>query len=145
MPACCSTSNRAARQEFEGAAEQQFNEEKAVTELRRYREKGPGPTTRLLREGIVRTGVHNGTLLDVGAGVGALTFELLQCGVVHAVAVDASAAYHNIARQEAERLGRADAVQFIHADFVSVATELTPATFVTLDRVLCCYPYMSRS
>ena len=31
-------------------------------------------------------------------------------------------------------------MRFIHADFVSVAPELPPATVVTLDRVVCCYP-----
>jgi hypothetical protein len=30
-------------------------------------------------------------------------------------------------------------VWFIHADFVSVASELPAATLVTLDRVVCCY------
>jgi SAM-dependent methyltransferase len=132
MSACCST--------FERAAEQQFNKKKAAEELKRYRTKGPGPTTRLLQEGIARTGALNGTLLDVGSGVGSLTFGLLECGITHAVAVDASSAYNDVARQEAERLRRADAVQFIHGDFVSVASELPAATLVTLDRVVCCYP-----
>ena len=132
MPACCST--------FERAAEQQFNEKKAAAELKRFRVKGPGPTTRLLQEGIAQAGAVNGTLLDVGSGVGSLTFGLLERGITRAVAVDASSAYNGVARQEAERLGRADAVQFVHADFVSVASALSGATLVTLDRVVCCYP-----
>lgn len=132
MPACCST--------FERAAEQQFNEKKAADELKRYRTKGPGPTTRLLQEGIVRAGATSGTLLDVGSGVGSLTFGLLERGITHAIAVDASSAYNGVARQEAERLGRAGAVQFIHADFVTVAPELPVSALVTLDRVVCCYP-----
>ena len=56
MPACCST--------FERAADQQFNEKNAIAELKRYRAKGPGSTTRLLQDGIARAGVLNGTLLD---------------------------------------------------------------------------------
>jgi magnesium-protoporphyrin O-methyltransferase len=132
MPACCST--------FERAAEQQFNEKKAAAELKRHRAKGPGPTTRLLQEGIAHAGALNGTLLDVGSGVGSLTFGLLERGVTHAIAVDASSAYNGVARQEAERLGRAGAVQFIHGDFVTVASELPVAALVTLDRVVCCYP-----
>ena len=60
--------------------------------------------------------------------------------MTRAVAVDASSAYNVVARQEAERLGRADVVRFVHADFVSVAPELPAATLVTLDRVVCCYP-----
>ncbi|HEY6361406.1 MAG TPA: class I SAM-dependent methyltransferase [Vicinamibacterales bacterium] len=132
MPACCST--------FERAAEQQFNEKKAAAELKRYRTKGPGPTTRLLQEGIARAGAMNGTLLDVGSGVGSLTFGLLERGITHAIAVDASSAYNAVARQEAERLGRAGAVQFMHGDFVTVVSELPVAALVTLDRVVCCYP-----
>jgi magnesium-protoporphyrin O-methyltransferase len=36
--------------------------------------------------------------------------------------------------------GSADVVRFVHADFVSAAPDLPAATFVTLDRVVCCYP-----
>ena len=132
MAACCSA--------FECAADQQFNEKKATEELKRYRTKGPGPTTRLLQQGLEHAGTLNGTLLDIGSGIGSLTFGLLERGITHAVAVDASSAYNAVARQEAARLGRADAVRFVHADFVSVAPELPAATVVTLDRVVCCYP-----
>lgn len=132
MPGCCRT--------FACAADQQFTEKKASAELKRYRTKGPGPTTRLLQDGIAGAGELNGTLLDIGAGVGALTFSLLERGISHAIAVDASAAYHRVARQEAERIGREEAVQFIHGDFVAVSPELPIATLVTLDRVVCCYP-----
>ena len=51
--------------------------------------------------------------------------------------VDASSAYNGVARVEAERLGRADVVRFVHADFVSAAPDLPAATFVTLDRGVC--------
>jgi SAM-dependent methyltransferase len=132
MSACCSP--------FECAADQQFNEKKATEELTRYRTKGPGPTTRLLQQGLERAGTLSGTLLDIGSGIGSLTFGLLERGVTNAVAVDASSAYNGVARQEAARLGRADAVRFVHADFVSVASGLPAATAVTLDRVVCCYP-----
>jgi magnesium-protoporphyrin O-methyltransferase len=132
MSVCCSA--------FECAADQQFNERKATEELKRYRIKGPGPTTRLLQEGIAHAGTLSGTLLDIGSGIGSLTFGLLERGITRAVAVDASSAYTAVARQEAARVGRAEAVRFIHADFVSVASELPTATLVTLDRVVCCYP-----
>ncbi len=78
---------------FERAAEQQFNQKKAAEELARYRRKGPGLTTRLLQEGIVQSGAIRGTLLDVGSGVGSLTFGLVERGLTRAVAVDASSAY----------------------------------------------------
>jgi SAM-dependent methyltransferase len=132
MPACCST--------FERVAERQFNEKKVAEELARFRRQGPGPTTRLLQDGIAQSGALAGTLLDIGSGVGSLTFGLLDRGMSRAVAVDASAAYISAARQESERLGRARAVQFVHADFVSAASHLPAAAVVTLDRVVCCYP-----
>jgi magnesium-protoporphyrin O-methyltransferase len=132
MSACCSA--------FQCSADQQFDEKKATEELKRYRTNGPVPTTRLLQEGLARAGSLNGTLLDIGSGIGALTFGLLDQGVTRAVAVDASSSYNAVARQEAERRGRADAVQFVHADFVAASAELPSATVVTLDRVVCCYP-----
>ena len=132
MSSCCSR--------FECAADRQFNEKKASEELQRYRSKGPGSTTRLLEEALAHAGRLSGTLLDIGSGVGSLTFELLDRGVSGATAVDASSAYTAAARQEAERRGRSGAVRFVHGDFVSVAHELSAATVVTLDRVVCCYP-----
>jgi hypothetical protein len=36
--------------------------------------------------------------------------------------------------------GQANAVRFVHADFVDVAPQLPSASIVTLDRVVCCYP-----
>jgi SAM-dependent methyltransferase len=88
MPACCST--------FECAADHQFNEKKATEELKRYRTKGPGPTTRLIQQGLEQAGTLSGTLLDIGSGIGSLTFGLLERGVTHAVAVDASSAYNGV-------------------------------------------------
>jgi magnesium-protoporphyrin O-methyltransferase len=132
MPACCTP--------FEPLADRQFDRAKVAEELKRYHDNGLGPTTRLLEEGIVQAGVLDGPVLDIGAGIGSLTFALLARGLSHAIAVDASAAYIDTARQEAARAGRADDVQFVHADFVSVASEIPAAAIVTLDRVVCCYP-----
>jgi magnesium-protoporphyrin O-methyltransferase len=132
MPGCCS--------HFESSASQQFNQKKVTQELTRYREKGPGSTTRLLVEGITKSGALGGTVLDVGSGIGSLTLALLERGASSAVAVDASVAYVSAAREEADRRGRREAIRFIHADFVKAASELSSASIVTLDRVVCCYP-----
>ena len=70
MSACCSA--------FECAADQHFNGRKAAEELKRYRTKGPGPTTRLLQQGLEQAGTLSGTLLDIGSGIGSLTFGLLE-------------------------------------------------------------------
>ena len=84
MALCC--------ERFEPIAGRHFNREKVDAELQQYHLQGLGPTTRLLEEGIVEAGVLEGTLLDVGSGIGSLTFALLTRGVTSAVAVDASSA-----------------------------------------------------
>ena len=112
----------------------------ARRDLAGYRKKGPGPTTRLLRDLLVQTRRVEGVLLDVGCGVGALTFELLERGIGKAIDVDASPAYLAVANEEAVRRGRADAVTFSEGDFLEIASSIPRATIVTLDRVICCYP-----
>lgn len=137
MTDCCRTP-------YEAAADRQFNAQKVAQEVARYRAKGPGPTTRLLADGITRAGMSTGTLLDVGAGFGALTFALFGRGVTDAIAVDASAAYVEAARDEAGRRGLGNAIRIVHADFVAAADDLPPAGIVALDRVVCCYPSCDR-
>jgi hypothetical protein len=126
--------------DYTAAADEQFNQQRAAQDLQGYRLKGPGVTTRLLCEALTTAGPINGVLIDVGAGVGALTFELLDRGVAHAIAVDASAAFVDAASQEATRRGRSGAVELVHGDFLCVAARIPTAGIVTLDRVICCYP-----
>ena len=133
MAGCC-------RSPYESAANQQFNRRKVAEEVRRYRETGPGVTTRLMVDGIAQSGTLAGTVLDVGSGVGGLALALLERGATSAVAVDASSAYVEAARDEAARRGHAETIRFVHADFVAVASQVSPASIVTLDRVVCCYP-----
>jgi predicted RNA methylase len=132
VTSCCST--------FGEAAEEQFNKKKAAEELARYRKNGPGPTTCRLQDAVAKSGALSGSLLDIGSGIGSLTFGLLERGASSAVAVDASSAYIAAAVEEADRRGYSHAIQFVHGDFVTITSEISPATVVTLDRVVCCYP-----
>lgn len=132
MGGCCSG--------FGHAVQQQFNEGKAAEEAKRYRKNGAGDTTRFLRQGLEDAGLAQGRLLDIGAGIGALTFELLERGISSAVAVDASSAYLAVAREEAARRRVTDAVTFVYGDFTAVSSQLPRATVVAMDRVICCYP-----
>jgi SAM-dependent methyltransferase len=133
MPGCCCSP-------FECAANQQFDRKKVAQELKWYRQKGPGPTTRPLIDRVTESTGVSGTVLDVGSGLGSLTLALLERGASSAVAVDASAAYISAARDEAAQRGRSGAIRFVHADFVVAAPEIPRASIVTLDRVVCCYP-----
>ena len=132
MPSCCSG--------YCDIADRQFSEKLAARDLKRYQQKGPGPTTRLMRDCIVAAGAARGHVLDVGGGVGALSFELLDRGVSQATIVDASSAYTAAAQREARELARARAMQIVHADFLAAADSLPTVDIVTLDRVVCCYP-----
>jgi SAM-dependent methyltransferase len=125
---------------FDETVDEQFTLKKAQQELERYRQKGAGPTARLLLEGLDHAGALDGTLVDIGAGVGALTFELLDRGITRAVIVEASAAYAKAASDESERRGRTKEVELTRGDFVEVGATVPTADVVTLDRVVCCYP-----
>jgi SAM-dependent methyltransferase len=119
---------------------QHFDDKRARAELEAYHRKGPGPTTQRLLTGLRTVGATEGTLLDIGAGIGVLTMELLKAGVDRAQCVDLSPASVAIGQVEAERQGWAGKIRWREADFVTVAPELELADVVSLDRVVCCYP-----
>jgi magnesium-protoporphyrin O-methyltransferase len=124
--------------------ERVFGPRMARRELRRLRKRGPPRTTRLLIDALRREGVSGASILDIGAGVGAIYHELLSGGARTAVHVDVSPDYLDAAREEAERRGHVARVRFIHADFVDLAPALDSADVVALDRVICCYPDMEQ-
>jgi 2-polyprenyl-3-methyl-5-hydroxy-6-metoxy-1,4-benzoquinol methylase len=126
------------------AAERQFSQKRAKEDLQQYRADGPGATTRLLLAGLATVAGSQKVLLDIGSGVGAVVFELLKQGMTRAVGVDLSAAYVAAASDEVTRIGRSDSARFVHGDFLDVASEISPADVVTLDRVICCYPAYER-
>lgn len=122
--------------------ETQFDRRVATRELQHYRQKGPPKTTRLLIELLEAEGVEGMTILDIGGGVGAIQYELLQAGAARATSVEASTAFFEIAYEEARRRGLADRIHAMHGNFVDLAPDLPPADIVTLDRVICCYDDM---
>src|SRR5687768_17139075 len=123
--------------------EQQFDRTAADRALRRYRRRGPDSTTRrlieALRAALIARGVRDAVLLDIGAGVGAIHHELLEGPVSRAIHVDASSAQVAVARAETGQRGHGARVEFVQADFVSVADTMAVADVVTLDRVICCH------
>lgn len=122
--------------------EEVFSQEYVRRELKHYRSKGPGKTTRLLTKAIEKEGVEGLSLLDIGGGVGAIQHELITAGVREVTSVDASSAYLEAAREEAEKRGQAERVSYHRGNFIDLAEEIGPADIVTLDRVICCYPDM---
>lgn len=121
-----------------------FSEAEAKAELRNYRKRGPANQTKLILQSIRSLGLRNANLLDIGGGIGTIHHELLEDVAREATHVDASSAYLKEAKAEATRRGHAERVNFIYADFIDVAADLSKADIVTLDRVVCCYPDFRR-
>jgi len=125
------------------AAGNEFGERQAQRDLAAYRRRGPDRTTAWLIEGL-RGGPAGDltglTVLDIGAGIGAVHLELFSAGIASAVDVDGSPAYVSVAAGEARRAGVADRVRHEAGDFIELAGRVEPADLVALDRVVCCYP-----
>ena len=128
--------------------ELQFGQAAARKKLRQFRRRGPDRTTRLLvaalRTALDDMDARAAVLLDIGAGVGAIHHELLDGQVERAIHLDGSTAHLAAAREEAERRGHGPRVEFVHGDFVDLASTIPAADVVTLDRVICCYHDMER-
>jgi hypothetical protein len=125
--------------------DQLFDAKRARSHLEKFRRKGADRTTRMLIEDVQAAMPRRGDdrppsmLLDVGGGVGAIHHALLSRGVDRAVHVDASSAYLGAAREETERRGHTNRVEFVQGDFVDVADRVPSVDIVTVDRVICCY------
>ena len=115
----------------------------ADSDLERWRTGRLHPTTQELIDVISAEGVEGAALLDIGAGVGAVHVSLLEAGAATAVDVDASREYLAAAQVEAKRRGLSDRVDHRYGDVVELAPELPPADIVTMDSVICCYPYLA--
>jgi SAM-dependent methyltransferase len=114
----------------------------ADADLQRWREGRLHPPTTELIEIILAEGAEGARVLDIGAGVGAVHVALLEGGARDAIDVDASREFIAVARAEAERRGLDDRVEYRYGDVVELAVDLPPADVVTLDSVICCYPYL---
>jgi predicted TPR repeat methyltransferase len=117
-----------------------FGEDQAKADIRGYRKRGPAEQTKLILNAIRSLSIKDADLLDIGGGIGVIHHELLNDVAGEAMHVDASSAYLKEAKAEAARRGHSEQVNFIHADFTDVASDLPKADIVTLDRVVCCYP-----
>jgi ubiquinone/menaquinone biosynthesis C-methylase UbiE len=107
--------------------ETKFDRKYVARKLERYRQSGPKQTTRQLIQALQARGVGGMTLLDIGGGIGDIQHALLRSGVSSATANEASTAYLEACRQEAERLGHAHRIRYIPGNFVEVAEDLPPA------------------
>src|SRR5262249_11645134 len=78
--------------DFRAGARETFDAKLAEGDLKRYLRRGPNKTTRHLCDGVLAAGGGQ-SLIDIGGGIGALTYELLERDFERSTIVDASSAY----------------------------------------------------
>lgn len=121
-------------------ADKLFSDKGAQRELRRYRKRGPRAVTRKLIGLLTPHARGSESLLDIGGGIGAIPVALLGAGLQSATDVDASSGYIAAARVLAGEKGLLERIRYYEGDFVDRAEAIGPHDFVTLDKVICCYP-----
>ncbi|MCK5206618.1 MAG: hypothetical protein KAQ79_01310, partial [Cyclobacteriaceae bacterium] len=67
-------------------------------------------------------------------------WSFLEKGGKNTLDVDASNGYLEVAKSYAENNDYKDKVRFLYGDLVDKAGEIKAHDFVTLDKVVCCYP-----
>ena len=132
MPSCCSPDGY----------EQLFDEKNARSDARNYLKKGLDPTGQRMVDEILRRGVSDASVLEVGGGIGALEIELLRAGAARATNVELVGTYEQAAHELLENLGLAGRVDRTLLDFARDGGQVARADIVMLHRVICCYPDM---
>jgi magnesium-protoporphyrin O-methyltransferase len=124
-----------------------FDARRARKDLRAYSKRGARGASRRLLDAVLAAlrerGTPEFTHLDIGGGVGVIQHELARNGAVHVTAVDASRPYLEVLRRAAAERGYDARQTRIEGDFTQIADSVEPATVVTLDKVICCYPDMA--
>ena len=128
------------------AVQHHFDASFVEVRRKRYKRQGPEVTTGILIDTLKSLDLRGATMLDIGAGIGTLLREGFELGIDSATMVESSPAYLAAAKAEGKRLGHDDRVSYLGGDFVTLAQagEISDASLVTLDRVVCCYPDMER-
>ncbi|HZD22093.1 MAG TPA: class I SAM-dependent methyltransferase [Acidimicrobiia bacterium] len=109
---------------------------------RGYRRHGLDNMASNLVEYLIKRGVSNRTVLEVGGGIGDLQIELLKAGAAQSVNVELSHGYEAAAAELIEAEGMNGRVERLLGDFVGQSDAIEKADVVVLNRVVCCYPWM---
>lgn len=121
-------------------ADRLFDQKGARKELKRYLKKGPRNTTRRLLSYLDHYNKQGKRLLDIGGGIGAIQWYFLSHMGAETTDVDAADAYLKVAKEYATEHHWEDRCKFVKGDFSEVGSAIQVHDFVTLDRVICCYP-----
>jgi magnesium-protoporphyrin O-methyltransferase len=117
-----------------------FDTKAARKELKTYLKKGVTNPTKKLVDLLKEKNIQGSSLLDIGGGIGAIQFELYKEGIAKSTDVDASDAYLQVVKDQANERQIIDKMNFVKGDFMDVAGQVGMHDLVTLDKVICCYP-----
>jgi 2-polyprenyl-3-methyl-5-hydroxy-6-metoxy-1,4-benzoquinol methylase len=121
-----------------------FSERSARAEAKRYRRKGLDATSRRIVDFLKAQGVEGRSVLEVGGGIGAIQIELLKAGASHAVSIELTPTYEEVATELLRDAGLADRAERKVMDFAQANGQVESADIVIMNRVICCYPDMPR-
>ena len=117
-----------------------FDQKMAAKQYKQYLKKGATGVTAKMIQQLDSISVHGKSLIDIGGGIGALEWWFLDRQGARTIAVDASSGYLEMAEKHAIEQGWEDRTRFVFGDFAELHGQLEKADFVTLDKVVCCYP-----
>ncbi len=128
MKTCCTT-----------PLNKKFDLARAKEELSNYLRTGPRKNTIPLLEALKPIDLAGASALDIGGGIGAILFQLLEQGVKEAQSVDISEAYCEVLQEEIKQRQLDQQVKIWKGDFLCLKDDLPVVDIVTLDKVICCY------
>ena len=117
-----------------------FDYKSAQKQYKQYLKKGPTRVTSKIIEQLSSTDKEEKRMIDIGGGIGALQWWFLQHGGAKTTAVDASSGYLKIVKEHISKNGLEDRTNTLMGDFADEEIEVNSCEFVTLDKVVCCYP-----
>lgn len=117
-----------------------FDTKSAKKEMKYYRKKGAIGATKKLIKAMTDLPKKDKTLLDIGGGIGALQWEFLENEASNTTDIDGSIGYLQVSEEYATDKGWQNKAAFLEGDINDVVNEIDKNDFVTLDKVVCCYP-----
>ena len=108
--------------------------------MKKFNRRGAGKPTKKLLKLLLDQDVKEKTLLDIGGGIGAIQWSFLKNGGKRTMDVDASNGYIHVAKAHAHENNLTNKADFLMGNFVDNSEEIGVHDFVTLDKVVCCYP-----
>ena len=117
-----------------------FNKKTADKEYRNYVKRGATRATAKMIQQLEAHQVEGKSMIDVGGGIGALQWWFLENGGGNTTDIDASSGYLKQAEKHAKEKGWASKTAFLLGDCIEVYPQIDNAHFITLDKVVCCYP-----